>query len=495
MQLRLSHASSATMLNDSCISDITAVRLISGNRTRRYIKASISDAQRDSRLRATMLASGGYVHHEAEQSDLERVDLAMMRSKEERLLAYGGTFTRASLHGAQRHLLGVSKSQPACLRLDINSTSSTKVPAVTATRPFHMRRIFCPVAPEAVAMSTPGCFCWKKSPHLAHNNKCTTQRWEAGAPRQRMYALQHVHSSERVRVVQVQTLGKFTREEILWIVLLLSGSAEHQMKIITRPLSILYSYTCLIERSRMSQAYGPLAPAEIEIALRANRDFRYSLHIAVLICNQALTIAVIVIYDHLTTLAREHEFMWCRKLSSVTLLFYLNRWTIFVWALTTLALGFTQFTTATIYIAYTPISRVFIAQFVTFDAYTFAIVNNPYLVTIVKTYSIHRDATRYKFKTPLVTMLLRNVMYDLQKVEDAAWHSAVHSGNGTSEPRSPRFASFVDNMGELLGHDDDCEDGEMRAMDPSASEPQEASAPGDVADVEVDVVTYPPDAV
>lgn len=67
-----------------------------------------------------------------------------------------------------------------------------------------------------------------------------------------------------------------------------------------------------------------------------------------LICNWALTVAVIVIYDHLTTLAREHEFMWGRKFSSVTLLFCLNRWTTFIWALTDLALEFTQFTTATV---------------------------------------------------------------------------------------------------------------------------------------------------
>ncbi|EMD39649.1 hypothetical protein CERSUDRAFT_92143 [Gelatoporia subvermispora B] len=41
---------------------------------------------------------------------------------------------------------------------------------------------------------------------------------------------------------------------------------------------------------------------------------------------------VLVLYDHLTTLSQEVEFIWGRQFSSVTLLYHLNRWTIFVWA-------------------------------------------------------------------------------------------------------------------------------------------------------------------
>ncbi|OCH84034.1 hypothetical protein OBBRIDRAFT_742282, partial [Obba rivulosa] len=37
-------------------------------------------------------------------------------------------------------------------------------------------------------------------------------------------------------------------------------------------------------------------------------------------------------YDHACTLSREVELIWGRKLSSVTVLFHLNRWTIFLWA-------------------------------------------------------------------------------------------------------------------------------------------------------------------
>lgn len=40
----------------------------------------------------------------------------------------------------------------------------------------------------------------------------------------------------------------------------------------------------------------------------------------------------IIFYDYVSTLPREVEFMWGRKLSSVTLLFYANRWATLVWA-------------------------------------------------------------------------------------------------------------------------------------------------------------------
>ncbi|OCH87296.1 hypothetical protein OBBRIDRAFT_827808 [Obba rivulosa] len=43
--------------------------------------------------------------------------------------------------------------------------------------------------------------------------------------------------------------------------------------------------------------------------------------------------AMLVLHDHMCSLWQEVEFMWGRKWTSVTVLFYLNRWGIFVWAL------------------------------------------------------------------------------------------------------------------------------------------------------------------
>jgi len=50
--------------------------------------------------------------------------------------------------------------------------------------------------------------------------------------------------------------------------------------------------------------------------------------------------STLVFWDHISSFSKEVQFMWGRKLNSVTLLFYLNRWTTFVWALvnTTLVL-------------------------------------------------------------------------------------------------------------------------------------------------------------
>ncbi|EMD37428.1 hypothetical protein CERSUDRAFT_73324 [Gelatoporia subvermispora B] len=46
-----------------------------------------------------------------------------------------------------------------------------------------------------------------------------------------------------------------------------------------------------------------------------------------------LASAALVIYDHLITFSDEVKFIWGRKLTSVTLLFYVNRWAIILWAL------------------------------------------------------------------------------------------------------------------------------------------------------------------
>ncbi|OCH92600.1 hypothetical protein OBBRIDRAFT_726501, partial [Obba rivulosa] len=42
--------------------------------------------------------------------------------------------------------------------------------------------------------------------------------------------------------------------------------------------------------------------------------------------------AAIVFWDHLGSISKEIQFMWRRSFSIVTLLFYLNRWMTFVWA-------------------------------------------------------------------------------------------------------------------------------------------------------------------
>ncbi|OCH84468.1 hypothetical protein OBBRIDRAFT_864607 [Obba rivulosa] len=67
-----------------------------------------------------------------------------------------------------------------------------------------------------------------------------------------------------------------------------------------------------------------------------------------------------VFYDHISTVAREAAFIWGRKCSSVTVLFHLNRWTIFIWA----ALGlfnFISLTTASLTYSHLQIPTAFSA--------------------------------------------------------------------------------------------------------------------------------------
>ncbi|EMD39646.1 hypothetical protein CERSUDRAFT_81028 [Gelatoporia subvermispora B] len=47
----------------------------------------------------------------------------------------------------------------------------------------------------------------------------------------------------------------------------------------------------------------------------------------------AIATCALVFYDHATTISREVDYIWGRKLNSVTLLFHLNRWTLFAWAI------------------------------------------------------------------------------------------------------------------------------------------------------------------
>ncbi|OCH88960.1 hypothetical protein OBBRIDRAFT_779157, partial [Obba rivulosa] len=58
-----------------------------------------------------------------------------------------------------------------------------------------------------------------------------------------------------------------------------------------------------------------------------------------------LAASTVVLYDHLSTLSREHQFVWGRKLDAVTLLFHLNRWIIFTWAVMNMLYVFLNFKT------------------------------------------------------------------------------------------------------------------------------------------------------
>ncbi|EMD39746.1 hypothetical protein CERSUDRAFT_92236 [Gelatoporia subvermispora B] len=58
----------------------------------------------------------------------------------------------------------------------------------------------------------------------------------------------------------------------------------------------------------------------------------------------------LVIWDHISSFSHEVNFIWGRKLNSVTLLFHLNRWTTFIWAImnATLVLPLANVTVLTI---------------------------------------------------------------------------------------------------------------------------------------------------
>ncbi|OCH90590.1 hypothetical protein OBBRIDRAFT_696765, partial [Obba rivulosa] len=61
--------------------------------------------------------------------------------------------------------------------------------------------------------------------------------------------------------------------------------------------------------------------------------------------------AALVLYDHAATFSREIELIWGRKWSSVVLLYYLNRWTTFIWALEQVVFSFMSIDTL-------PVSRL-----------------------------------------------------------------------------------------------------------------------------------------
>ncbi|OCH89357.1 hypothetical protein OBBRIDRAFT_732760 [Obba rivulosa] len=59
-------------------------------------------------------------------------------------------------------------------------------------------------------------------------------------------------------------------------------------------------------------------------------------------------ISALVTYDHLNTLAREIELIWSRDFSSVTLVYYLNRSMLLLWAALTAANQFSPYATLSV---------------------------------------------------------------------------------------------------------------------------------------------------
>ncbi|OCH92753.1 hypothetical protein OBBRIDRAFT_864829, partial [Obba rivulosa] len=62
----------------------------------------------------------------------------------------------------------------------------------------------------------------------------------------------------------------------------------------------------------------------------------------------AVAVSTLVFYDHISTLSREVEFIWGRKITSSTILFYLNRWMILTWAVMNLTAEFYIFPTLSV---------------------------------------------------------------------------------------------------------------------------------------------------
>ncbi|EMD41379.1 hypothetical protein CERSUDRAFT_101860 [Gelatoporia subvermispora B] len=147
--------------------------------------------------------------------------------------------------------------------------------------------------------------------------------------------------------------------------------------------------------------------------------------------------AAVVYFDHLSTLSREGQLVWHRRVDIVTLLFYLNRWTIFVWAsmnamfiflpLQTLPVrpefcSDNSFSSIRIYAmsqGVWPIAAgVLLLNLVPFGTNVamevgtrVCVIASDVIVLVViwlKTYSTWRDSKRHGIKTPLATLLLRD---------------------------------------------------------------------------------------
>ncbi|OCH87695.1 hypothetical protein OBBRIDRAFT_837171 [Obba rivulosa] len=121
----------------------------------------------------------------------------------------------------------------------------------------------------------------------------------------------------------------------------------------------------------------------------------------------SLASCVFVLYDHGTTLSREIDLMWGRKWTSVTMLFYLNRFAVFAWAilqelnflpLATLPVdGFSKY-------AGSEDPLVAVATRTSVIAADILIL----FVTWSKTYGTLRNARRSDIKVPISTLLLRD---------------------------------------------------------------------------------------
>ncbi|OCH87679.1 hypothetical protein OBBRIDRAFT_795996, partial [Obba rivulosa] len=68
--------------------------------------------------------------------------------------------------------------------------------------------------------------------------------------------------------------------------------------------------------------------------------------------------SALVIFDHLSTLPREVNLIWRRKLSPVAILFHLNRWTLLVWAALNFTIAFFPILTQTSCMTMTSINSV-----------------------------------------------------------------------------------------------------------------------------------------
>ncbi|OCH87873.1 hypothetical protein OBBRIDRAFT_735475, partial [Obba rivulosa] len=164
---------------------------------------------------------------------------------------------------------------------------------------------------------------------------------------------------------------------------------------------------------------------------------------------EARSPVALVLFHHATTVPQEIQLIWGRKWTSVTLLFYANRWATFAWALMSgavqlmqipEALGgiypITAFSTFRVYalsggswcfalfvcgITLVPVGMNVASLLTTGSASLFlavvtvatrvcSIVSEVVvlLVTWLKAYSIWRDARRLNLRAPVATILLRD---------------------------------------------------------------------------------------
>ncbi|EMD39440.1 hypothetical protein CERSUDRAFT_71362 [Gelatoporia subvermispora B] len=266
---------------------------------------------------------------------------------------------------------------------------------------------------------------------------------------------------------------------------------------------------------------------------------------------RVLTVLAVVVYDHLSTWAREYEFIWGRKFSSVTLLFHLNRWSIFAWALINLVYEFDPFFAATRYImkkysfsairvhALTGGDRwssgvvcllnlvpIGANAFTTFYARIIGILIVPRIatpcasalrvsaafdyrltiatrvcmiaadvivvsITVLRTYSVQREATRNGLETPLVTLLLRNGLNLLNIIGQTIINCVKLRRTSKAEKTMHGNIQPTQQLGKpptqsASGHDSNSAYHEACAVETSVPDPQESPGPYLSEIVEVD---------